>query len=79
MRILNIKPGPKIGWVLDVLLGLVLSDPKKNKKEVLEKEIKKLGGFSDEELKEKAQKAKEERDKIKMKEDKMTKQKYWVT
>ncbi len=79
MRILNIKPGAKIGWVLDILLGLVLSDPKKNKKEVLEKEIKKLGKLSEKELSSLANEAKKERDKIKMKEDKMTKQKYWVT
>jgi len=79
MRALDIKPGPKIGWVLDVLLGLVLSDPKKNKKEVLEKEIKKLRELSDEELKEKVRKAKEEREKIETKKDEMTKKKYWVT
>jgi hypothetical protein len=35
MKILEIKPGPKIGWILDVVLGYVLDDPKKNTKEFL--------------------------------------------
>lgn len=79
MKILNIKPGSKIGWILDVLLGYVLAEPKKNEKEFLEKEIKKLGKLSDEKLKERAQKAKKEREDIEMKKDEMTKKKYWVT
>jgi poly(A) polymerase/tRNA nucleotidyltransferase (CCA-adding enzyme) len=79
MRILKIKPGPKIGQVLDILLGYVLEDPKKNEREFLEKEIEKLGKFSDEKLEKLAQKAREEREEIEMKRDEMTKRKYWVT
>lgn len=79
MRALDIKPGPKIGWVLDVLLGLVLTDPKKNKKEILEKEVQKLGKLSEKELSSLAPKAKKEREKIVIKKDEMTKKKYWVT
>ncbi len=79
MKILKIQPGPKIGQILDVLLGYVLSDPKKNKKEFLEKEIKKLAKLSDEKLKNLAQRAKKEREKLEMKRDEMTKKKYWVT
>ena len=79
MKILNIKPGPKIGWILDILLGYVLVEPEKNKKDFLEKEIKKLGKLSDRKLKEKAQKSKKEREDIETKQDKMTKKKYWVT
>jgi len=79
MKILDIPGGPKIGWVLDILLGYVLADPKKNKKDFLEKEIKKLAKLLDEKLKEKAQKSREEREKLEMKKDEMTKQKYWVT
>jgi len=79
MKILNIKPGPKIGWILDILLGYVLVEPEKNKKDFLEKEIKKLGKLSDRKLKEKAQKSKKEREDIETKKDKMTKKKYWVT
>lgn len=79
MKILKIQPGPSVGQILDVLLGYVLSDPKKNKKEFLEKEIKKIGKLSDEELKNLAQQAKKEREKLEMKRDEMTKKKYWVT
>ena len=78
-RILKIKPGLKIGWILDVLLGYVLNDPKKNKKDLLEKEVKKMENLSDEELKIKSQEAKKDREKIETKKDEMTKRKYWVT
>ncbi len=79
MKILGVRPGPKVGHILDVLLGYVLDDPKKNTKDFLEKEVKKLGKLSDKELKELAQKARQEREKIVSKRDEMTKQKYWVT
>ena len=79
MRILKIQPGPKIGQILDILLGYVLEDPRKNKKDFLEKEIEKSGKLSDEELKTISQKARKEREKIEQKKDEMTKRKYWVT
>jgi tRNA nucleotidyltransferase (CCA-adding enzyme) len=79
MKILKIQPGPKIGQILDILLGYVLEDPKKNKKEFLEKEIEKLGKLSDDKLKNLAETAKKEREKLEMKRDEMAKQKYWVT
>jgi len=79
IKILKIQPGPKVGQILDVLLSYVLNEPKKNKKEFLEKEIKKLGKLSDKKLKNLAEKAKKEREKVEIKRDEMTKQKYWVT
>ncbi|HDZ54276.1 MAG TPA: HD domain-containing protein [Candidatus Nealsonbacteria bacterium] len=79
MKILGSKPGPKIGQMLDILLSYVLDDPKKNKREFLEKETRKLGKLSEKKLKNLAQKAREEREKLEMKRDKMTKKKYWVT
>jgi hypothetical protein len=79
MKLLEIKPGPKIGDILDILLGAVLLDPKKNTKKILEEEIKKLGKLSDEELAALSQKAKAEREKTEVKRDEMTKKKYWVT
>jgi len=79
MKILKIEPGPKIGQILDVLLSIVLADPKKNKKELLEKEIEKLSKLNDEKLTDLSQKAREEREKLEMKRDEMTKKKYWVT
>ena len=79
MRILAIKPGPKIGRILDILLGIVLIDPAKNDKGFLADKIKELGRLSEAELMEMAQDAKEERDQTETKRDEMTKQKYWVT
>ncbi|OGZ18193.1 MAG: hypothetical protein A2V72_00005, partial [Candidatus Nealsonbacteria bacterium RBG_13_37_56] len=79
MKLLNIKPGPKIGMILNILLGYVLADPKKNKKDLLEKEVKKLAQLSDQELKVSADKSKEGIDKIVIKQDSMTKGRYWVT
>lgn len=79
MKILGIKPGPIVGQILDVLLGYVLEDPKKNTKEFLETEIKKLGKLSGKELISLSKDAEKERDNVEMKEDKMTKEKYWVT
>ena len=79
MQILNDKPGPKIGQILDILLGYVLDDPKKNNKEFLESKSIELGNFSEKELKQMAEKSKEEKSEVQTKEDEMTKQKYWVT
>ncbi len=79
IKLLEIKPGPKIGQILDVLLGYVLDDPKKNNKEFLEAEAKKLGNLSEKELQKIAEKSKQEKSEVQTKRDEMTKQKYWVT
>lgn len=79
MDILKVKPGPKIGWFLEILLGEALSDPSRNKKEILTEIAKKLGDSDEEDLKKQAEKARKEREKIETKKDEMTKQKYWVT
>jgi len=79
MRILDISPGPKIGEIMDILFGYVLADPEQNKKEILEKEIEKIGKLSDKKISSLASKAKEKRKELIMKRDEMTKKKYWVT
>ncbi len=79
INILKIEPGPKIGQILDILLGYVLDNPKKNEKEILEKEIEKLGKLEDKKLKSLSEKSKEEKTEIEIKTDQMTKKKYWVT
>jgi len=79
MNILSIKPGPKIGQILDILLGYVLDDPKNNKKAFLEKEVSNLSKLSEKELLSLAEDSRKDRDKVIMKEDSMTKKKYWVT
>jgi len=78
MKILDVKPGPRIGQILDILLGYVLDDPKQNTKEFLKEEVVKLAKLSDKELQKLAEKSKEEKSEVEIKQDKMTKQKYWV-
>ena len=42
MKLLGEKPGPKIGQILDALLGIVLDDPKKKHKKVFGNRSKKI-------------------------------------
>jgi len=74
MKILNAKPGPKIGAILKVLLSEVIEDPKKNTKNHLERRVQELNKLSAEEIK-KSEKVIEEK---KEEEDLMNKKKFWV-
>ncbi len=51
MKILNMKPGPKIGLLLNALLSEVLENPKLNTKATLTKRLKELNKLSEPELK----------------------------
>jgi len=79
MEILKIESGPKVGQILDILLGELLENPQKNDREYLTERIKELGKLSEEKIENLAQRARKEREKIEMKRDEMTKRKYWVT
>jgi len=79
MKTLGINPSPMVGQVLDILLGLVLDDPKRNKKDFLENEVKKIANLSESDLREKAKEARKKREEIEIKRDEMTKKKYWVS
>ncbi len=70
MKELNIKPGPKIGLILNSLLAEVIDDPTKNTKNHLKKRIHELDKKSPEELKkslERIEKAVEDEEKERMK------------
>lgn len=77
--ILKIEPGPKVGWILNILLGQILQDPKQNNTRYLKKQIKELSKLSDKNLLEMDKKAKKDILKIETKSDEMTKKKYWIT
>lgn len=77
--ILKIDPGPKVGWILNILLGQILQDPKQNNTSYLKKQIKELSKLSDKDLLEMDKKAKKDILKIETKNDEMTKKKYWIT
>ncbi len=57
IRILSIVPGPRVGWILGILLEEVLEEPKRNTKECLAQRVRELGGLSDAELREFAERA----------------------
>ena len=79
MEILGIKPGPKIGQILDILLSQVIEKPKLNKKEVLIRKIQEIGQLSNQDLEKLAKEARQKIKEIEIKRDEMTKKKYWVT
>ncbi len=74
MKILNVKPGPKIGAILKVLLSEVIEDPEKNTKEYLEKRVKELNRLSEEKIKKSEKVIKEKKEE----EDLKDKKKFWV-
>jgi poly(A) polymerase/tRNA nucleotidyltransferase (CCA-adding enzyme) len=75
IKLLKIKPGPKIGAILDVLLAEVIEDPKLNNKKYLAKKSQELDKL---ELKELREKAKEKIDEKKMEDDQELKREFWV-
>ncbi len=61
---LNIKPGPRMGWMLLALLEEVLDDPTKNTVEYLSKRVCEYEKMPDAELKALGEKAKETKDEL---------------
>lgn len=61
---LGIRPGPRMGWILNSLLEEVLDDPGKNVREYLDKRVKELDKLSDVELKKLGEKAKEKKEEL---------------
>lgn len=51
MKLLDIAPGPRVGLILNAMLGEVLDDPKKNDHDYLVSRAKDLNKMKDEELK----------------------------
>ncbi len=51
MQLLSLKPGPRVGLILNALLAEVLEDPKKNDPDYLTKQAQKLDELTDKDLK----------------------------
>jgi mRNA-degrading endonuclease RelE of RelBE toxin-antitoxin system len=64
MKELNIKPGPRMGWILHALLEEVLENPEKNTVEWLSEKVRELDKLPDQELKELGEKAKETKEEL---------------
>ena len=79
MKMLGLDPGPKVGWILNILLKQVLADPGKNTEEYLRGEIARLGVLSEREIQLLSNEAKREVEEVEVKKDEMTKKKYWVS
>ena len=78
MKILNIQPGPRIGWILNALLEEILDDPKKNENKYLTKRVEEMGMLSDDALKEAAFRAREKKDEFEAGTEEAMKKKYFV-
>ena len=79
MDILKIKPSPKIGMILDILLEDVLNEPKRNNKRYLKERLIELGSLDNKKLEKIAQEAKKTKSEVISSEDRATKEKYWVS
>lgn len=75
MQELKIKPGPKIGAILEVLLAEVIEDAEKNTHDIL---LKRASELDKEDLKQLRQMAKEKIEEKKEEDDQEIKSKYWV-
>lgn len=78
MEILKIKPGPKIGYILHLLLEETLDEPEKNAEKWLEKRVKELGKLTEKDLEKIGKKAKEKKDELEQREIKEIRKKWWV-
>lgn len=78
MKMANIKPGPKVGFILHALLEEVLDDPELNTKEYLEKRTKEMVKMTDEEVEKLGQSGKERKAKEEEKEVTEIRKKYHV-
>lgn len=78
MEILGIEPGPKVGWILSVLLDEVLEEPEKNTKEDLELRIKDFGKLTDKELEKLSKSAREKKDEFESGAEEEIKKKFYV-
>ena len=78
MKICKIEPGPRIGWILAILLDEVLDDPKKNTKEYFDEKISILCPLPDKDLKNLAKKAEEKKVELETEEIDKIKGKHYV-
>ena len=64
MNTLHMKPGPRMGWVLNALLEEVLEDPTKNEIEYLKNKVTQLEQLPDKDLRELGEKGKEAKEEL---------------
>lgn len=78
MNLGELEPGPRVGYILSVLLDEVLTNPELNDKKTLSNRIKELNKLSDAELKKLSDKAKQTAQDVQKRIDENIKKKYFV-
>ncbi len=78
MDILGILPGPRIGWILNILLEEVLDEPKANSREGLESRVRELAKLTDENLAGLSASARERKEEFESGAEEKMKKKYYV-
>lgn len=78
MKHANMKPGPRIGWILHALLEDVLDDPKRNNESELETRARELSKLSDETLRKLGEAGREKRDRYEAHAVKTIRHKHFV-
>jgi poly(A) polymerase/tRNA nucleotidyltransferase (CCA-adding enzyme) len=78
MKILGISPGPRIGWILAILLEEVLDDPNKNIRDNLESRVKDLEKLSDSDLLKLSKSAHEKKEEFESGAEEDMKRKFYV-
>lgn len=78
MNELHMKPGPRMGWILNALLEEVLEDPALNTIETLSEHVKKFDVLSDFDLKKLGTQGKEKREELEEEEIKKLRGKHGV-
>lgn len=78
MKLTNLSPGPKIGFILEILLSEVLDDPTLNTRDGLEKRVEELHLLSDKKLSQLGREAREKNSGEEQKETEKIREKYNV-
>jgi len=78
MEILDLKPGPKVGAILDLLFDEIMDDPSRNEKEYLIKRAREIKEMSEEKLSQMRKKAQEKYEEVLEYEEGKIKDKYGV-
>ena len=78
MEILDLKPGPKVGAILDLLFDEIIDDPSRNEKEYLIKRAREIKEMSEEKLSQMRKKAQEKYEEVLEYEEGKIKDKYGV-
>ncbi|MGB7958189.1 MAG: HD domain-containing protein [Minisyncoccia bacterium] len=79
MKELDLPAGPRIGWILAALLEEVLDDPKKNDRDELMDQMKKLNKLTDAKLKLLAESSKNKKDELEGEAEEEIKKKHHVS